>query len=419
MGKYIVEGGNKLKGQIFVSGAKNAVLPILASTVLNGGISILKNVPMLSDTMVALDILKDLGCEVSYGENTVVINSKNMNKTNVKEELVKKMRCSIIFLGSIISRFKEASICYPGGCNLGKRPIDFHLLAFEKMGIKIIDDGNVIKAKLDTITPTIIELPFASVGATQNIILASIFVKGKIVVKNCAKEPEIIDMASFLIKMGANIDGAGTDTITISGVDKLNDIVEYTIMPDRIEAGTFLCMTAITNGHTKIEGINPKHLTALTQVLKKTGCLIETTNDSINIKATNKINPIKFLETKPYPHFPTDLQPQIMSLLAIAKGKSIIKETIFEARNKHIIELNKLGCKIVEKNNMFIIDGVDRLNGTTVFAKDLRGGAGLITAGLFAKGKTIVEGASYINRGYENLDEKLSLLGADIKYIKD
>ena len=419
MGKYIIQGKNKLKGQVFINGAKNSVLPILASTVLNGGVSVLKNVPMLLDTFVAIDILKDLGCDVSYGENTVVVNSKNMNKTNVKEDLVKKMRSSIIFLGSIIARFKEASICYPGGCNLGKRPIDFHLMAFEKMGIKIDDDNKTIKATALDIKDTVIDLPFASVGATQNIILASIFAKGSVVIKNCAKEPEIIDMTRFLIQMGANISGAGTDTITITGVEKLNEMVEYTIMPDRIEAGTFLCMTAITNGHTEIQDIYPAHLKALTDVLEKTGCNIEKGNNFIRIKGAENIKPIDFLETKPYPYFPTDLQPQVMSLLAIAKGKSTIKESIFEARNKHIPELNKLGCNILENDNIFTINGVDILEGKTVFAKDLRGGAALICAGLFAEGETIVEGACYINRGYENIDKKLNILGAHIKYIKD
>ncbi len=419
MGKYIIKGGNKLNGEVFVSGAKNAVLPILASTVLNSGICILKNVPMLLDTFVAIDILKDLGCDVSYGENTIVVNSKNMNKTNVKEDLVKKMRSSIIFLGGIISRFKEASICYPGGCNLGKRPIDFHLSAFEKLGIKIEDNQNIIKASVDTIKENVINLPFASVGATQNIILASVFVEGKVVIKNCAKEPEIIDMAKFLRKMGANIYGEGTHTITIKGVKKLNDLVEYTIMPDRIEAGTFLCMSAITKGNVKINGINPQYLKSLLDILIEMGCNIYTNKDNIKIKVDKTLKPVDFLETKPYPYFPTDLQPQLMALLATVDGISIIKENIFEARNKHIPELNKMGCNIVEDNNMFIINGVDNLTGEKVYSKDLRGGASLITAGLFAKGKTTVEGACYINRGYELLDKKLNILGADIKYIKD
>ena len=419
MGKYIIKGGNNLNGEVFVSGAKNAVLPILASTVLNSGICILKNVPMLLDTFVAIDILKDLGCDVSYGENTIVVNSKNMNKTNVKEDLVKKMRSSIIFLGGIISRFKEASICYPGGCNLGKRPIDFHLSAFEKLGIKIEDNQNIIKASVDTIKENVINLPFASVGATQNIILASVFVEGKVVIKNCAKEPEIIDMAKFLRKMGANIYGEGTHTITIKGVKKLNDLVEYTIMPDRIEAGTFLCMSAITKGNVKINGINPQYLKSLLDILIEMGCNIYTNKDNIKIKVDKTLKPVDLLETKPYPYFPTDLQPQLMALLATVLGISIIKENILEARNKHIPELNKMGCNIVEDNNMFIINGVDNLTGEKVYSKDLRGGASLITAGLFAKGKTTVEGACYINRGYELLDKKLNILGADIKYIKD
>ncbi|MFR4985857.1 MAG: UDP-N-acetylglucosamine 1-carboxyvinyltransferase [Lachnospirales bacterium] len=419
MGKYIIKGGNKLNGEVFISGAKNAVLPILASTVLNSGICILKNVPMLLDTFVAMDILRDLGCKVTYGENTVVINSKDMNKTNVKEELVKKMRSSIIFLGAIISRFKEASISYPGGCNLGKRPIDFHLEAFKKLGIKIDDNQNLIKASVNEIKENIIDLPFASVGATQNIILASIFVKGKVVIKNCAKEPEIIDMVNFLRKMGANIYGEGTNTITINGVENLKDMVEYTVMPDRIEAGTFLCMSAITNGNIKVNGIVPHYLSSLTDILEQIGCEIIKSKESIKIKNSKNLKCIDFLETKPYPYFATDLQPQIMALLSTLDGISVIKENIFEARNKHIPELNKMGCNIVEDNNIFIINGVNSLIGRNVFAKDLRGGAGLITAGLFAEGETVVDGACYINRGYEYLDKKLSILGADIKYIED
>lgn len=419
MGKYIIKGGNKLNGEVFISGAKNAVLPILASTVLNSGICILKNVPMLLDTFVAMDILRDLGCKVTYGENTVVINSKDMNKTNVKEELVKKMRSSIIFLGAIISRFKEASISYPGGCNLGKRPIDFHLEAFKKLGIKIDDNQNLIKASVNEIKENTIDLPFASVGATQNIILASIFVKGKVVIKNCAKEPEIIDMVKFLRKMGANIYGEGTDTIIIKGVEKLKDIVEYTVMPDRIEAGTFLCMSAITNGNIKVNGIAPHYLSSLTDILEQMGCEIIKNKESIKIKNIKNLKCIDFLETKPYPYFATDLQPQIMALLSTLDGISVIKENIFEARNKHIPELNKMGCNIVEDNNIFVINGVNSLTGKNVFAKDLRGGASLIMAGLFAEGETVVDGACYINRGYEYLDKKLSILGADIKYIED
>lgn len=419
MGKYIIKGGNKLNGEVFISGAKNAVLPILASTVLNSGICILKNVPMLLDTFVAMDILRDLGCKVTYGENTVVINSKDMNKTNVKEELVKKMRSSIIFLGAIISRFKEASISYPGGCNLGKRPIDFHLEAFKKLGIKIDDNQNLIKASVNEIKENTIDLPFASVGATQNIILASIFVKDKVVIKNCAKEPEIIDMVKFLRKMGANIYGEGTDTITIKGVEKLKDIVEYTVMPDRIEAGTFLCMSAITNGNIKVNGIASHYLSSLTDILEQMGCEIIKNKESIKIKNSKNLKCIDFLETKPYPYFATDLQPQIMALLSTLDGISVIKENIFEARNKHIPELNKMGCNIVEDNNIFVINGVNSLKGKNVFAKDLRGGASLIMAGLFAEGETVVDGACYINRGYEYLDKKLSILGADIKYIED
>lgn len=421
MGKYIINGGNNLKGEVFISGAKNSVLPILASTVLNSGITVLKNVPMISDTLVSIDILRDLGCEVNIGENTVFIDSKDMNKTLVKEDLVKKMRSSIIFLGSILARFKEANICYPGGCNLGKRPIDFHLSSFEKMGINIEEDKNIIKADAKSIKPTIIRLPFASVGATQNIILASIFVDGEIMIYNAAKEPEIIDMQRFLNEMGANISGAGSDKIIIKGVKSLNKFVEYTIMPDRIEAGTFLCMAALNKGNIKVNNIFPNHLNALIDVLQKVGCEMNVSKNSIFLKAPDKIMPIDFLETNPYPFFPTDLQPQIMSVLAIAKGESVIKENIFEARNKHVHELNKMGCNIIiEDNNTFIVKGVEEIKPCEVFANDLRGGACLILATLFAKGESIINGSVHIERGYEKIEEKLTLIGANIKkYTED
>ncbi|MDE6181778.1 MAG: UDP-N-acetylglucosamine 1-carboxyvinyltransferase [Eubacteriales bacterium] len=419
MGKYIINGGKTLKGDVFISGAKNSVLPILASTVLNGGVTVLKNVPIISDTIISIDILKNLGCFVGIQGDKLIIDSSNINNTDVSEELVKKMRSSIIFLGSLLARFKNATISYPGGCKLGKRPIDFHLKGFEKLNIKIKEDGNIIQASTDEIIGNKIELPFASVGATQNIMLASIFAEGETIIYNAAKEPEIIDMQNFLNEMGAEIFGAGTDEITIKGVKELKKYCEYTIMPDRIEAGTFLCLAACNGGDITIKNVIPEHLEYLTNILQKMNCKIEKNENSIKLSQNGKIKNIEFLETAPYPLFPTDLQPQLMVALCLAEGDSIIKESIFEARNMHIPELNKMGANIKEDNETFIIKGIKKFNASQVFSKDLRGGAALIMAALCAEGESVIFGSEYVERGYENIEEKLRNLGADIKYIKD
>lgn len=419
MGKYIINGGNTLNGEVFISGAKNSVLPILAATVLNSGISILKNVPMLTDTLVSIDILTHLGCKVSIGTNTLVIDASEIEKNFIPDELIKKMRSSVIFLGSLLGRLNHAEISYPGGCNLGKRPIDFHLNSLKKLNINIIEENDIIKAYTDEIKGCEINLPFPSVGATQNIMLTSVYSTGTTTIKGAAKEPEIIDLQNFLNKMGAKIKGAGSDIIKIIGVNKLCNFTEYTIMPDRIEAGTFLCAAAITGGNLKILDIIPEHLTSLIKILEEVGCIINIDKNSLNINAPKKLNAIKEIETAPYPLFPTDLQPQLMSVLTLANGTSIIKEEIFEARNKHILELNKMKANITGSENEFIIKGVNNLEPATVFAKDLRGGAGLILAGLATKGETIVKGSKYIKRGYENIEKKLNIIGANIKYIKD
>lgn len=419
MSKYIIKGGEKLNGDVLINGAKNAVLPIIASTVLNNGITYLKNVPMLLDTFVALDILKELGCEIITGDNIVFINSKNMNKTAVPQNLATKMRSSIIFLGSILSRFKEASISYPGGCNLGKRPIDFHLNAFREMGITLDEQNEIITATIQNDKDTTINLPFPSVGATQNAVLAGVLSNSTTIIKNSAKEPEIIDMMNFLKQMGADITGEGTSVITVKGVASLNKFVEYTIMPDRIEAGTFLCMAGATKGNITIKNVCPNHIKALTDILLKTGCDIGIKKSEVSIKAPQQLEGIGFLETLPYPNFPTDMQAQIISMLTISRGTSIIKENIFEARNKHIYELNKMGADITENNNTFIVKGVPSLVPFNVVAKDLRGGASLICSAIATNGQSIVDGAMYVRRGYENIELKLQQLGANIKYIED
>lgn len=446
MCKYLVTGQKSLSGDVFISGAKNAVLPIMAASILNKGITILNNVPMLLDTFVSIDILRSLGStvDIDFSNNSLYINTKNIYKTQVKKDLAIKMRSSIIFMGSILSRFKEASISFPGGCNLGDRPIDFHIQAFEELGITInkSQEQDLIYASFNNINNNnIIRLPFASVGATQNIILASIFENNynknnKVIIKNAAKEPEITDLILFLRLMGADITGENTSTIIINGVDQhvfdaknKNSVLEYTIMPDRIEAGTFLCIGArnIYNNKNnknkiKINNLNPLHLTSVIQILKSIGVKLEVFSDYILVEGCINIKPIELLETNPYPYFPTDLQPQFTTLLATACGDSIIKENIFTARNKHIKELNKMGTNILEnsKNNVFYIKNINNnnLKATNLFAHDLRGGASLIQAALIANGTSSINNASYIMRGYEKIEDKLTLIGADIKYIK-
>lgn len=418
--KYVIEGGNSLNGEIFISGAKNAVLPILAGSILNRGIVVLKNVPNLLDTKISIQILEELGCIVEILGDTVIINSKGLNKSSIKRHLVKQMRSSIIFLGSLISLNKEVTIYKPGGCKIGERSIDYHIEAFKKIGIEINLEDDKIKCSVKECQDKdiTIKLPFKSVGTTQNIILASILRKGIVYIKNYAKEPEILDMINFLNVMGANITVCNS-AIIIKGVKELKDFCEYTIMPDRIEAGTFLCMGMTSKSEICLRNINADILKSTINPLKKMGASINIQKNEINIKAPNSIKPIDFLQTNPYPHFPTDMQSQIIAVLTLSKGVSIIRENIFEARNKYVEELKKMGASIYEKNGIFIIKGNETITGTEVVATDLRGGASLVIAGIMAKGETIVNNIFYIQRGYEKLEYKLTSLGANIKYTKD
>lgn len=418
MGEYIINGGNKLRGKIKINGSKNAILPILASTVLNNGISILHNCPRISDTFIALDILKDIGCKIMFKEEekTIIVDSSSLNKTELSENLVCKMRSSIIFLGSILGRFKKVKISLPGGCELGARPIDFHLKAIKKMGASIVEDENFITCHADKLEGKTISFDFPSVGATENVMLAAVLSKGTTIIKNAAREPEIIDLQIFLNKMGAKIMGAGTNVIVIDGVKKLHNAEHY-IIPDRIEAGTYLAAAAITGGEVTIENVIPAHMSSFTSKFVEMGCIIKEEKNSICINSPRSLKNVKKLSTLPYPGFPTDMQPQIMSLLTLSEGTSIIIETVFEARDKHISELNKMGANIeVIDKKTFIVRGVKKLNGATVQAKDLRGGASLILAGLSAEGTTCVKNSIHVERGYENIEKILLSIGADIKF---
>ena len=417
MSSYIIEGGHKLEGTVKISGSKNAALPILAATVLNVGKTTLYNVPNIQDTQMMFKILETLGGKVEKKNNKIIIDTSKINKFEIPEELMHKMRSSVILAGALLGRYKKAIFSYPGGCDIGSRPIDLHLRSFEKLGINVVQNyGNII-CDAEKIKGEKIDLDFPSVGATENAILASVLAEGITTITNAAREPEIIDLQNFLNKMGAKIIGAGTNEIQITGVKKLKDI-SYNIMPDRIETGTFLCLAVATKGNLILENTNAEHITPVITKLQEADCKIEIEKNKIKINSNKKIKALD-IKTMPYPGFPTDMQSVFSAMLTTAKGTSIIVENIFENRFKYTQELNKMGAKITVEGKSAIIRGVRKLYGANVKATDLRGGAALVLAGLSAKGITKVENIEYILRGYENFDKKLRNINANIQMIND
>lgn len=414
MGSYRIEGGHPVQGELQVSGSKNGVLPILAATVLIGGETILHNCPLISDFFLTLQLLKSLGCKVEQKGKSVIIDSSGITKNCVEDGIVKKMRSSIIFMGALTGRFHETKIGYPGGCEIGVRPIDLHLKAFRKMGVSIRDEKGFITCQADKLVGRKINLDFPSVGATENIMLLAVLAKGRTMIYNAACEPELVELERFLNLCGAKIHGTGTDCITIDGVEKLHGI-EYDIFPDRIEAGTYLCAAAITGGEILLKRACPEAMRQILLRLTETGCEIREAKNEIYLKAPKELLPVDRIHTCPYPGFPTDMQPQMMSVLTLARGTSIISETVFEARFKHIEDLCRMGADIALESQTAVIKGVKRLHGCYVSGKDLRGGAALILAGLSAEGETIVGNSCFVERGYEKIEENLSRLGAKIR----
>ncbi|MEA4815611.1 MAG: UDP-N-acetylglucosamine 1-carboxyvinyltransferase [Lachnospiraceae bacterium] len=417
MSSFVVNGGKSLSGSVKISGAKNSLLPILAATVLSGGVSEIHNCPRISDIFLAIQILKDIGCTVTFKDNVITVNSKDVVKTSLKPEFVKKMRGSVIFLGPLAGRFKEASLSYPGGCEIGSRPIDFHIDAIKKMGGLITEEDGIIHCRTEGLKGTEITLKYPSVGATENIMLAAALAQGTTTIKNAAKEPEISDLAAFITSMGGKIHGSGSKIITIEGVSSLSDTSFY-VMPDRIETGTFMVASAITGGDIFIEGASCGTIKSVIEAITSSGAYISKYDHAIRVKGPKKIKALKEIKTLPYPGFPTDMQPQIMSLLTLAEGTSIIIETVFESRYSHIDELRKMGANIDIKDEKVLISGVKTLYGTSLFPKDLRSGAALILAGLAAQGTTNICNGEYILRGYEGIEKKLSDLGADISFFE-
>ncbi len=395
-----------------VSGSKNASLPILAATILNGKVSRLYNVPDIADVQTTLKILEAIGCKIKKDKKKLVIDSKNVSLTAIPEELMRKLRSSVIIAGALISRFGQTCFSYPGGCDIGSRPIDLHLKGFQKLGIKIDENTSNIICKCDKIKDTEIQLDFPSVGATENLILASVLGDHEVLIKNAAMEPEIVDLACFLNRMGAKVIGAGTNIIKIRGVKSLKE-VSYTVMPDRIEAGTLVLATAMATGEIRLNKVCPEHISPILHKLQECGCKIEIEKNAVSLKSNGKLLGTE-IKTMPYPGFPTDLQPLFTTFLTICKGTSIVTENIFENRYKFTQELKRMGAKINIEGKTAIIKGVKRLHGANVESTDLRGGASLVMAGIAAKGTTKVQKVEYILRGYDNLDKKLNSLGAHI-----
>lgn len=414
MSSFIIHGGNRLEGEIDVQGAKNAVLPILAATVINGGKNVIYNCPHLRDVTITIEVLEKLGCSVQRHKKTLIVDSSTLSSNIIDETLMRQMRSSIIFLGAIIARCKKAVVSMPGGCEIGNRPIDLHLKALKSLGVEITEAHGYINCEAPKLTGANIHLDFPSVGATENVMLAACVAEGKTVISNAAREPEIVDLERFLNRMGAKISGAGTGVIEIEGTDKLYGI-EHTIIPDRIVAGTYLCAAAITGGTVVLKNAEPLHMHSSINALKDMGCKIYTERKRIILTSDGKLKPLLKIRTMPYPGFPTDIQSPFMALTTIARGTSMFVENIFENRFQHVEELIRMGADIKVDGRVAVVHGVRDLSGAKVVAKELRGGAALILAGLKASGVTEVDGSVYIDRGYENIEKYLSQCGAYIK----
>lgn len=414
MEKLVIEGGRPLSGTIRIHGAKNAALPILAASMMAEGTHRIDNVPDLLDIHVMMDILRSLGCKAELREETVILDTVPANSSHIPEELMTQMRSSIFLMGPLLTRFGEVQVYQPGGCAIGERKIDLHLKGLQALGATIEERGNTIVCRAPRLIGTDIVLDLPSVGATENIMMAAARAEGKTTIHNAAREPEIQDLQHFLNAMGARIIGAGTDTITIEGVDRLSPCT-YRIIPDRIVAGTIMVAAAITKGNIQLTDVCPAHLTSVTHVLRRAGVQVHIDGDIMNVSCPGRPKAVERIVTSPYPSFPTDLQSQIMVLLSLADGLSIIKETIFEGRFKHVDELTRMGADIRVDLNSAFVRGVPRLYGATVEATDLRAGAALVIAGLAAAGTTIVEQIHHIDRGYDRIERMFSRLGARIE----
>ncbi|MCI9515600.1 MAG: UDP-N-acetylglucosamine 1-carboxyvinyltransferase [Lachnospiraceae bacterium] len=416
MEQYIIRGGNPLVGEVEIGGAKNAALGILAAAIMTDETVILENLPEVQDIKVLLEAISGIGARVDKIEKgKVAINGSMIGDVSVEYEYIKKIRASYYLLGALLGKYKKAEVPLPGGCNIGSRPIDLHLKGFKALGAEVrIQNGSIV-AQAEKLQGSHIFLDTVSVGATINIMMAASMAEGRTIIENAAREPHVVDVANFLNSMGANIKGAGTDVIRIRGVEKLHK-TEYSIIPDQIEAGTFMFAAAATKGDVMVKNVIPKHLEATTAKLEEIGCEVEEFDDAVRVVASKRLLNTH-VKTQPYPGYPTDMQPQIGVALSLASGTSIVTESIFENRFKYVAELVRMGGMVKVEGNTAIITGVDKLTGAQVSAPDLRAGAALVIAGLAAEGITIVDDIVYIQRGYENFDAKLRGLGAEIEKV--
>lgn len=419
MEKIIVRGGQRLHGTVRVEGAKNAVLPVIAATLLaSDGKSVIRDVPTLSDVYTINEVLRNLNAEVVFENNTVTVNASRELKEEAPFEYVRKMRASVLVMGSLLARNGRARVALPGGCAIGSRPIDQHLKGFEAMGAKVRVGNGFIEAEVNgRLKGAKVYLDFPSVGATENIMMAASLAEGMTVIENVAKEPEIVDLANFLNEMGANVRGAGTGTIRIEGVKELFG-ADHTIIPDRIEAGTFMVAAAITGGNVLVKGAVPEHLSSLIAKMEEMGVIIFEEDDGIRVIGPDKLKAVD-IKTMPHPGFPTDMQSQMMALLLRAEGTSMITETVFENRFMHVEEFRRMNADIKIEGRSVILNGSSNLQGAEVAATDLRAAAALILAGLVADGVTRVTELKHLDRGYVNFHEKLAALGADIERVKE
>ncbi|MBP2027245.1 UDP-N-acetylglucosamine 1-carboxyvinyltransferase [Acetoanaerobium pronyense] len=417
MAHILVKKSQPLKGNVRISGAKNAVLPIIAATLLADGVTVLKGVPNLRDVHVMSDLLRHLGAKVDFQGETLTVDATNITTFEAPYELVSKMRASFLVMGPLLARFKHSKISMPGGCAIGTRPIDLHLKGFKAMGADIDMDHGYVEANAEKLVGSKIYLDFPSVGATENIIMAAALAEGTTIIENAAEEPEIVDLANFINEIGGKVKGAGTNTIKITGISSLKG-AEHTVIPDRIEAGTYMVAAAITKGDIVLENVIPDHLKPMMAKLIEVGCKVEEGENSIRVIGPDRILPTD-IKTMPHPGFPTDLQSPFMAMLSVAEGNSMVIETVFENRFMNVPELNRMGADIKIEGKSAVIKGVNSLEGSNVVATDLRAGAALILSGLVAEGDTKISEIYHVERGYVDIVGKLTNLGANIQIVED
>jgi UDP-N-acetylglucosamine 1-carboxyvinyltransferase len=415
MKTIIINGGKKLKGEVSISGAKNAALPILAAGLLCEGKHRISNVPRLADVATMGKILQNMGVSFERQDSDILIDSTGLNNPEAPYDLVRTMRASVLVLGPLVARMGKARVSLPGGCAIGARPINLHLMGLEKLGARVEIEHGYVLAKAKKLRGAHIYFDTVTVTGTENIMMAAVLAQGETVLENAAREPEVVDLANALVQMGARIEGAGTDIIRIQGVETLRPL-SYTVMPDRIETGTFVIAAAITNGSLLIKNCFPGHLEAVLAKVMEAGAEITTDDGTIRVAGPRRIKPVN-VTTLEYPGFPTDMQAQFMSLMSLAEGTSVINETIFENRFTHVAELQRMGADIQTEGRSAIVKGVEKLSAAPVMATDLRASASLILAGLAAEGRTVISRIYHLDRGYENIEQKLSALGADIKRV--